>query len=407
MTSASSPHLRPRDGTSQPTTPVELLFDLVYAFAVTQISHLLIDDITPTGNLTLTGTVHAVFLLFVVWWAWIYTTWMVNWFDPVSSRVRLVVVVAALASLLMAAAIPTAFTANPVLFAGAYVTLQIGRNVSAAALLDRDHALRPVLDRITAWSLASGALWLAGAFVAPSLRLVLWAPALAIELVAPLVGYRTPGRGASTTMDYPVDGGHFAERFQSFLIIVLGESIIVTGATASARGLTASTVVGLGLAFVITGALWWLYFGTVAEHSRELLASAADPAQLARDAYSYIHLPIVTGVIMVAVGDDLLLAGPGRALSWSGVAMLAGGPALFLAGEVLFRVRMTGSISPKRVIACVLLCLLAVLLRPLPALVVAGAVSLLLTGLAVWEYDALALPPMPVKLRRQPEELAG
>ena len=379
-----SPHLRPRDGSEQPTTAVELLFDLVYAFAVTQLSHLLIN------NLSFAGAGHAAFLLVVVWWAWIYTTWMVNWFDPASSRVRLVVVLVALASLLMAAAIPTAFTLNPVLFAGAYVALQVGRNLAAAALLERDHALRVVLERIVAWSLASGVLWLAGAFAPAGLRFAFWGPALAVDLAAPLAGYRTPGRGSSATADYPVDGGHFAERFQSFIIIVLGESIVVTGATASARGLTTITVVGLALAALITGALWWLYFGVVAAASRRHMATAKDPARLARDAYTYLHLPIVAGVIMVAVGDDLLLAHPGHALGAAGVVMLVGGPALYLSGEVLFRVRMIGSVNHKRVAAVLGLCVLGVVTAGLPALAVAGLVAALLIGLALWESEGFS-----------------
>lgn len=383
VTDEPHPHLRPRDGTPQLTTAVELLFDLVYAFAVTQVSHLLI------GDLTLAGAGHAGFLLVVVWWAWIYTTWMVNWFDPASSNVRLVVVVGALASLLMAAAIPSAFTTHPILFAGAYVALQVGRNLAAAALLERSHALRVVLERLAAWSLATGVLWLAGALVPASLRFALWGPALAIELAGPIAGYWTPGRGRSTTIDYPVDGGHFAERFQSFLIIVLGESIIVTGATASARGLTPIRVAALAVAFLVTGALWWLYFGVVAEHSRHRLASAEDPAVLARDAYTYLHLPIVAGVIMVAVGDDLLLAHPGEALSTAGIAMLAGGPAMFLLGEVLFRVRMTGSVSRKRLLAALGLCVVGVVAQDLPALALAGLVTAVLTGLAASEYDGV------------------
>ncbi len=137
-------------------------------------------------------------------------------------------------------------------------------------------------------------------------------------------------------MDYPVDGGHFAERFQSFVIIVLGESIVVTGATASARGLSTITVLALAVAFLIAGGLWWLYIGVVAENSRRHLAAAEDPARLARDAYTYLHLPIVAGVIMVAVGDDLLVNDARGALSTAGVIMLVGGPALYLAGRTCF-----------------------------------------------------------------------
>jgi low temperature requirement protein LtrA len=181
----------------------------VYVFAVTQLSHLLID------NQTLTGAAHTAFLLLVVWWAWIYTTWKVNWFDPASGAVRLVIVGAALASLLMSAAIPSAFGTGALLFAGSYVALQVGRNCAGAVLLSRDHALRETFERIVAWSLASGVQWIVGALLPSSLRFALWGPALAIDLAAPIAGYWTPGRGRSLTSDYKIDGGHFAERFQA------------------------------------------------------------------------------------------------------------------------------------------------------------------------------------------------
>src|SRR4051794_34745745 len=165
-------HLRPRDGSEQPTTAVELFFDLVYVFAVTQLSHGLIRD------LTWAGAARTAFLLLVVWWAWIYTTWMVNWFDPGSPRVRLVLIGVMLVSLLLAAAVPDAFTSRALLFAGAYVVLQVGRNVAGMLLLRRDHPLRAVFERIVAWSVAAGALWIAGALLPEGQHLWLWAPAL-------------------------------------------------------------------------------------------------------------------------------------------------------------------------------------------------------------------------------------
>ena len=172
----------------------------------------------------------------------------------------------------------------------------MGRNVAGVLLLPRDHPLRGVFERIVVWSLAAGALWIAGAFVDGDARLLLWGPALAIELAAPLVGYRTPGRGRSQTADYTVDGGHFAERCQRFVIIALGESIVVTGATAADAGLTPTVLLCLAIAFPETAALWWLYFGEAAEHARPTW-HGDDPGRLARDAYTYRHLPIVAGVI--------------------------------------------------------------------------------------------------------------
>lgn len=386
-----SPHLRPRDGREQQTTTVELFFDLVYVFAVTQLSHLVIN-----GGLSLVSVARTAFLLLVIWWAWIYTTWMVNWFDPGSGAVRLVIVVASLASLLMSAAIPDAFGAQGLLFAGAYVGLQVGRNAAGMVLLNRDHSLRQTFERILAWSVLSGGLWLAGALVVSSHRLALWGPALAIDLIAPVVGYWTPGRGHSTTSDYAIEGGHFAERFQSFIIIALGESIVITGGTASARGVTGQIVLALTVAFLGTGALWWLYFGEVAEHSRRRLAESEDPGRLARDAYSYLHLPIVAGIIMVAIADDLLIKQPSHALSAAGVVMAVGGPALYLLGETLFRVRMIGSANPKRIMAVLALGLLAAFGNGLSALALSAGVAAVLTALSLWEYQ-----PLLARLRKR------
>ena len=232
---------------------------------------------------------------------------------------------------------------------------------------------------------------LAGAFVAEDLRLALWGPALLIDLMAPILGYWVPGLGRSQTNDYPVEGGHFAERFQSFIIIALGESIVVTGATASAKGLSTTVVIALAAAFLGTGALWWLYFGEVAEHSRKRLAEAEDTGVLARDAYSYLHLPIVAGIIMVAVGDELLIAAPNGELSTAGIVMMVGGPALYLAGETLFRLRMIGSVSPKRVSAVLALGLLGALAGSISALAVSVLVAGLLSALALWEYERPAV----------------
>jgi low temperature requirement protein LtrA len=379
------PHLRPRDGSRQETTPTELFFDLVYVFAITQISHLVID-----ANLSRAAIAQAAFLLLVVWWAWGYTTWMVNWFDPGSTKVRLILACVTLSSLLMSAAIPTAFGSEAWLFAGAYVVMQVGRNVGAMALLERDHRLHPVFERLVAWSCASAVLWIAGAAADKSARPWIWGAALAIELVAPLVGYVTPGRGRSRTTDWDVEGAHFAERFQSFVIIALGESIVITGATASSRGLTASSVLALAVAFFISGVLFWLYFGEVAEHSMSDITAAEDPGSLARDAYTYLHLPIIAGIIMVAVADDLLVAHPGDHLTAAGVVMATAGPAVYLLGESAVRLRMIGRASPKRLACVVALVVLGLLGGQMSALVLSGCIGAVLAILAMSEAGWLA-----------------
>jgi low temperature requirement protein LtrA len=376
-------HLRPRgDGLAQPTTTVELFFDLVYVFAITQLSHQIIDD------LSVASVARAAFLLLVVWRAWIYTTWMANWFDPGSSAVRAVLTAVMLASLLMAAALPEAFGERGLLFAASYVALQVGRNVAAACLLTRRHRLRDVFERLVVWSAASGVLWLAGAALSSDQRLMLWIPALALELAAPVAGYWLPGRGRAATTDYDIEGGHFAERCQLFIIIALGESIVVTGATASAAGLTSTVVVCLVVAFVETAALWWLYFGATAEDTRAMLSTCNDPGRLARDAYTYLELPIVAGIIATAVGNDLLIAEPHHALNGVGLAMMLGGPALFLLGESLFRWRMTGRTNVARVAVAGVLVLLGLVGGELSALLLSVIVATLLSALAAWELRA-------------------
>jgi low temperature requirement protein LtrA len=373
-------HLRPRgDGVAQPTTTVELFFDLVYVFAVTQLSHLILNDVS------IAGVARAAFLLLIVWWAWIYTTWMANWFDPASPAVRSVLTGVMLASLLMATALPGAFGGDGVLFAVSYVTLQVGRNVAAASLLRPDHALRDVFERLVGWSAVSGVLWLAGSALPGDRRLLLWIPALVLELCAPVAGYWLPRRGRTATTDYDIEAGHFTERCEGFIIIALGESIVVTGATAANAGLTFTVVVSLGVAFLATAALWWLYFGAVAQRTRQAMRTCEDPGRLARDAYTYLHVPIVAGIIATAVGDDLLIAHPGRPLHGVGLAMVLGGPVLYLVGESLFRVRVTGAANAKRLAVAAILVLLAPLGAGVSALALSATVAALLVALALWE----------------------
>jgi low temperature requirement protein LtrA len=389
MTTASppSPHrrLRPRgEAGPQRTTTVELFFDLVYVFAITQLSHLILDD------LTVVAVAQAAFLLVVVWWAWIYTTWMANWFDPDSPVVRTVLTGAMLASLLMAAALPGAFGDQGLLFAASYVALQVGRNAAAMTMLARDHRLRDVFERLVAWSVVSGALWVAGAALEPDQRLLVWIPALGLELVAPFAGYWLPVRGRASTTDWDVEGSHFAERCQLFVIIALGESIVVTGAVAANAGLTSIVVACLVVAFFETVALWWLYFGGPTERSHAAVAASDDPGRLARDAYTYFHLLIVAGIIATAAADGLLIAGPHDSPHGVGTAVVLGGPALFLFGASLFQWRTVGTVNAKRLAAAVAIIALAPLAHSISILALTGIVTVLLTAVAVWELRAMA-----------------
>ncbi len=354
----------------------------------------MIDD-----DLSRASIARAAFLLLVVWWAWIYTTWMVNWFDPGSTKVRLILACVTLASLLMSAAIPTAFSSEAWLFAGAYVAMQVGRSVAATALLAHDHPLRRVFGRLVVWSLFSAPLWIAGAAVDEAARPWVWGAALALDLIAPMVGYWTPALGRVQTTDWTVEGAHFAERFQSFVIIALGESIVITGATASSRGLTPSSVFALGVAFFVTGSLFWLYFGEMAKGSMNTIAESEDPGSLARDAYTYLHLPIIAGIIMVAVADDLLVSHPGEHLTTAGVVMATAGPAVYLLGESAVRLRMIGRVSRKRLACVAALVVLGLLGGEMSALALTICVAALLAILAMSEAGWLRRSPARQRVR--------
>jgi low temperature requirement protein LtrA len=289
----------------------------------------------------------------------------------------------------MAAALPEAFGERGLLFAASYVALQVGRNAAAVLLLPRTHPLRDVFERLAAWSVASGALWLAGGALPGDQRLILWLVALALELAAPAAGYWLPNRGRTATTDWDIEGSHFVERCQLFVLIALGESIVVTGASAASAGLTFAVVICLVVAFLETAVLWWLYFGGHAERAHVVMSICDDPGRLARDAYTYGHLPIVAGIIATAVGVNLLIAAPHHVLHPVGTAMVFGGPALYLLGESHYRWRISGTHNVKGLAVASVLLLLAPISHGVSTLWLSILVVALLTLLAVWQgHDA-------------------
>lgn len=356
-------------------TYFELFFDLVYVFAVTQLSHHLL------GDLTWPGAAQTAFLLLAVYWAWNYTTWMTNWFDPEVGPVRLVLVAVMLASLLMAVSIPEAFDDHGLLFAASYCGLQVVRNAFVVLVTPAGDFHRN-FTQILAWSVVSVPLWIGGALVSGGLRWSLWLVALAIDLAAPLVRYWVPTLGRTPMSDWAIDPGHFAERFQLFVIIVLGESVVISGATASEAGLDGPVVAALLCAFGSTVALWWLYFGRVATASARHAAVDDTPGRTGRDAYTYLHLPIVAGVLMSAVGDELVLAHPTDRLGTAGAVVTLAGPAVYLLGLAAFGLRIDRRPRAAGPVAATLLLAAVPVAARLDGLVVAVTITLVLGVLA-------------------------
>jgi low temperature requirement protein LtrA len=372
-------------GLEQGSTSLELFYDLVFVFAVTQVSHLLLDD------LTWRGAGHATLALLVVWWAWNYTTWVTNELDPQSTVVRLLLIALTLLSLLLAVAIPDAFGERALLFAGSYVGIQVGRHTFLAfATAERGSLERERALRILIWFAGAGVFWLAGAFADGRARGLLWLVALAIDYGAPSVLYRVPGRARLTHETWQIETSHFAERFQLFMIIALGETIVLTGATTAKLDLDLAILTAFALAFVSTAALWWLYFDYVARIAEHRLAAADDRTRLARDGYTYLHAVLVGGVILSAVGDEIVIAHATERLHTSELVVVAAGPALYLVGHVLFRLRMAGSLSWKRLLGAADCVVVGLVGAVVPALVVVALLVCVLAAVIAAERFATA-----------------
>ena len=385
--------LRTRGGGGQRVTSMELFFDLVYVFAVTQLSHTLLEHLDPVG------AAQTLLLLLAVWWAWVYTAWLTNWFDPDQRTVRLVLVGSMLASLIMSAALPEAFAELCLLVAVGYAALQVGRTLFAVlSLHGREPVLRRNFQRILVWLAAASLLWIAGGLVHGSARALLWIAAVAVDYAAPASGFAAPRLGRSRTTDWTITGGHLAERCQLFVIIAFGESILVTGATFGQLQLAAATVAAFVVAFAGSVALWWIYFDRSAEDSGAVIASSRDPGRLGRSAYTYCHLPMVAGIIVAAVGDELTIAHPGGHTEPATAAVVLTGPALFLAGHALFKRAVFGVLSMSRLVAVLVLAALAPVAVIAPPLALAALATVVVAGVAVADSVGHG--------RRPPDDLA-
>jgi low temperature requirement protein LtrA len=375
---------RPATGGHQKVTMVELFFDLVFVFAITQLSHALLADVSVANGLRIG------LLLLAVWWAWIYTSWATNWLDPDQTPVRFMLFVLMLSGLVMSAAIPRAFGDRGLAFATAFVVIQVGRTAFACLALRRhsDSHYRN-FARITCWLALSGVFWIVGGLAEGNLRLICWVIALAIEYAAPAFGFWTPHLGSSTTRDWDIDPAHMAERCALFVIIALGESLLVTGATFATAAWKPTTMMAFVVAVVGTIAMWWVYFNIGAEEATHRFRTADNPGSIARLAYTYLHLPIVAGIVVAAVADELVLAHPYGATDTKTAATLIGGPVLFIGGTLLFK-RVTVGRWPLSHLVGLGLLMFALLTVPyLWPLGVATLCAGILVLIAIWETLSL------------------
>ena len=380
--------LRSRDHRAH-VTNVELFFDLVFVFAVTQLSHTLL------GHLSLAGALQTGFLLLAVWWVWMYTCWFTNWIDPDRPTVRMLMFLLMLAGLLMSAAIPHAFGHEGLLFAIAYSFIQVVRtSFIVVASRGRDAVVHRNFLRILTWLAVSAVAWIAGGLMHGAERALAWVIALSLEIFGPFTGYFVPGLGRSATSDWKIDGAHMAERCSLFVIIALGESILVTGATAAGQPATPSAVCAFLAAFVGSVAMWWIYFNIGAGRGSRQIAGSADPGRVARAVYTYFHIPIIAGIVVSAVADEIAIAHPDGHVRLADVLVLLGGPALYLVGNVFFK-RASAQYYPlSHLVGLGLLALLAPVAARLTPLLLSVATTVILILVAGWETRSFARGPV-------------
>ena len=365
-------------------TYVELFFDLVFVFAITQISHTMLAHFTPLGVLQTT------ILFLAVWWVWIFTSWITNWLDPEQTPVRVMLFALMIAGLLLSTSIPKAFEERGLVFALAFVTMQVGRSAFTYLSIPKSQqGWRMNLLRITCWLTCSGAFWIGGAFAEGQTRLALWIIAVAIEYSGPVMRFWFPGLGATPLGDWEVEGGHMAERCALFIIIALGESIVVTGATFAAASWTTPTIFGFVVALIGSIAMWWVYFHIGAEAGAEHITHSEETGRFARLAYTYLHLPIVAGIVVTAVGDELLLAHPDGHSDIKATLSMIGGPLLFLIGTILFKRSIRGIFQLSHLIGIGLLLLLIPFAHSLSPLALSTATTIIMLIVAAWEAISL------------------
>jgi low temperature requirement protein LtrA len=356
------------------TSPVELLWDLVFVFAVTQVTALLAHD------LTWAGFGRSMLVLALVWWAWSAFVWAANAQDTSSPVLRVALLLGMVLIFIAGLAIPGAFGDESTLFAVTYAGVRLLHLALYADASRRGNASWSAIAGFAVTVVVGMALLIAGSFLDGLPRIALWTVALAIDYAGPAWLTRERLRGLQE-----VAVAHFAERYSLFIIICLGESIVTIGVGASGRPLDTELVAAVALGLLITVGLWWTYFDSFAETAEERLRHHEDPVLAAADAYSYLHLLLVAGIIIFAVGEKFAIHDVGQPLSDAARLALCGGVALYLAGHAAFRARMGGGVSYTRLGAVAALAVLYVAGDGLAAWALAGLVTLVLVVLCALE----------------------
>jgi low temperature requirement protein LtrA len=370
-------------GDEHEITPLELFFDLTFVFAITQVTILLADE--PTWG----GVLRGMLVLAALWWAWSAYAWLTSTMDVDEGGVRLAMLASTGTMLVVALAVPGAFGDDALLFGAAYFLVRVLHLVLYTIVGRGDPDLRGALLRVAPAGLLGASLLVLAAFFEGDARVAVWVAALAIDYLGPAV---------VSLRGWRIAPEHFAERYGLIILIALGESIIAIGVGAGFE-LTAGVIVAAAFGIVVVSALWWLYFDVAAILARRQLEQARGVARarLALDAYNYLHLPMVAGIVLFSLGLKTTLGDVGKELDTVPAVGLCGGVALYLLGHIAFLYRATGYLFRRRTVGAIVLFALipaAVAIPALAALALVGAVSSLVVA-----YEAIRYRGARVQVR--------
>jgi len=353
-------------------TPLELFFDLVFVFAFTQVTTV------QSDNPTWSGLGHGMLILGVLWWAWAAYAWLTNTIDPGVDSAWGAMLVAMAAMFIAALAVPDAFGSHGVLFGVAFLIVSVMHLTLYALAARGDPDLFAAILRIAPSALAGAALIIVAGFLDGRLKPLLWLAAIAVGYVSPLLV------GSS---GWRVQPAHFIERHGLIVIIAIGESLVAIGVGERHSGLTTGVIVAAVLGFVVVTSFWLAYFDFFPIRFQQILSdrSGDDQAALARDVYTYLHLPMVAGIVLFAFATKTALTDVHAELGTVPAFALCVGPALYLAAYVALRVRISHSLSGGRLVAAIACAALWPVALAVPALLALALITLVWVALHVYE----------------------
>jgi low temperature requirement protein LtrA len=376
--------LRPRE-VARAVTPLELFFDLVYVFTVSQLTHHLLDHVDARGML------ETLVLTLAVMYAWFMTVWTTNWLDGDRRPVQLMLLGLMFASLLMSTSISEAFGDRAWLFVTGYLSIQVGRTLFAVAGF-RGHRLHAHFVNALVWEVGTAPIWIAGIAADGDTRLALWAAAVLITYGGVIAGHPLPGRRSPFSSDSQIYAEHLLERFRLFFLIALGETLLSIGNAFAAEPVQADRLLALAAAFAGTVAMWWCYFHRAEEIGLNAVEGAADSSRIVALG-NYTLIAMVIGIVAIAAGDELTIAHPHDPNGFASSVLIFGGPAIFLLSQLVFVRVVSGQLPRPRLIACGALVALAIATAPLSLLAAVIAASAVLLAVAV--DDTRAQPASP------------